>query len=706
MISKLQFPLYLAAFLAASATFSSAASPTLSVVRVWSPLSPELAGLSDMDGDGREELIVRELQRTSVEILRPDASDQRGYKAVGRISGSTPIEWVRALDLDGDGTLELCVRYINAGFRILDGATLAERRVLSDEVTDIDVGDVNGDQLPEVVVRESSKFLFLDPHSLEARASIPAPYGESFELGDVVGDAREEIVLQEGLALQVDGTDQAPNVTTVWTNTNTPLERFVLTDVDSDGKAEIVNSSYFGGVGIHRVTPAHGYTQIAAYDISYAAWFGDVDDNGSLDVVTAAAVGHGAIIAIDLAGTELWRVARIFGRNPTTLAIANIDAPGSKALVWNSTESLNVEPLPGRSGTPWQTLNPEGLRASTFLPSAQGSTLLALLTTGVRTGQRIQTVALLGGSDMSDAGGSSDAWMASPLMYPRTTYQGAIVEIQNQAAPSEAYALLGAEHSVNDASDFTARIWIMDRSSKLLRTVDIPSSPRIGAARRFMMPGESQPHVVALDRPVVGGATLIVVGVNDGAIRWRSTPLAVGFRAFDPIVVEDLDADGSPEVVIVSEGEALVFDPSMGPEPIARHALVLAATTNPSRPGASPELLLSRSGGAIDVYPGLSSTPSRSLDLSYDAYEMVAFVEPATARSVLVSVDDSRVHAHDLASGEPIPTTYIPGGYFPSSRLDVADVDGDGNMEVSVAGQSQVVLRLSISGIFGDGFER
>lgn len=697
----------LSALLFASAAASAATPPTLSVVRVWNPLLPELAGLADLDGDGREELVVRESQRMSAEILRADAADPRGYEVVGRIAGTSNIEWVRAIDLDADGSAELCVRYFNIGFRILDGATLQERRVLSSQVTDIDVGDVDGDQQPEVVIREGSVFRLLDPHTLQVRASFSAPYGDSFELGDVLGDEREEVVLREGIALQVSGTGPTVAATTVWTNANAPLERFVLNDTDADGKDEIVNSSYFGGVGIHRVTPASSFSQIAPYDVSYAAWFGDVDGDGALDVVTAASGGHGVIVAVDLQGNELWQIPRIFNRNHTALAVANVDASGSKALVWNSNDAIYVEPLPGGSGTPWHTLNPEALTASTFLPAPQGPTVLAMLSTGVQTGQQDQTVALWSGEAMADAGGSTDRWLAAPVSFPRATYQGAIAAIDSAAFPNEALALLGAESSPTNANDpVNARIWIMDRSARPVRSVDIPSNAQISAAQRYRKPGESQPHLVALDGPTNGTASLLVVGVQDGVPVWQSMSFAAQFRAFDPLVVEDLNADGNPEIVVVTDGTALIFDPTVGTAPIAQRTQVLGAATFRSQPGANAELVLSRAGGVIDIYSGLSPTPSRSLALSYDAYEMAAFVEPGTGRHVLVSLQDSnKVNAHDFESGDLIASTHVSGVYFPSSRIEVSDVEGDRTMEISVAGQDQVVLRLSILGVFGSGFE-
>jgi hypothetical protein len=674
----------------------------LSVAHDWDPLQAQFAAVMDVGGDGRQELVVKTRSRRHLEILRPDPSAHRGYTTVARIpGGARSIFWLRVLDVDGDALPDLCVSYFNSGVRIFSGRDLSLRGVLPGTVTGIGFGDVDGDQIPELVTQEAGRFKLLDPRTFQVRGSFVGPNGSGHIIvGDISGDGRAEIVVEEGKAIEVQRSGQTWTATTVWQSPEGALAQFALHDVDGDGKQEILDGDR-DGVGIHRAGPTPSYTRIASYELAYAYWFGDANDDGSLDIVTATSQGGSAIEAIDVAGQLLWRLPQAVDLHGAAIALADFQGTGAKSLIRNS----HVEPLVAGTAPTWHTLHPEAIRSSTVLRAPGQPAALTILTYSSGAGDPL--VEFRSGSALSESGHSGDDWRGPPLAWPRVESLKSIVAIPSDSRPDEALAVVAYESSVNTPHDPASRLRILDGSGAQVRMVDIEHDPRVQSAKRIRMPGESQPHVVLLDVPTDGPASLSVVGTHDGLSIWTSSGFTGSFWAFDPLMVEDLNGDGQPEILLVADGEALIFDPSSGPAPIRRHPFVLGAAAYRPQPQGSAELILSRKGGSIDIYSGLAEFPSRAIDLGYETWVMAAFVEPHSGRGTLVTLEDfpGRVFALDLATGVRIASHSATDHFLVSSRAEATDIDGDGTMEIVMTSDEQVVFRLDAGSLFANGLE-
>ncbi len=183
---------------------------------VFEDLTPRLA---DLDGDGRDEIIV-------VRSYLDRGAALAVYGVVGGrlalLAETAPIgrpnRWlnpVGAADLDGDGTLEIAyveTPHIGGTLRIVvyDDGRLVERASLTG-FSNHAIGsralglsallDLDGDGLPDMIVpdagRRALRVLAFDGARLVARATfdLPAPAAGDFVAGDRDGDGRVEVAV-------------------------------------------------------------------------------------------------------------------------------------------------------------------------------------------------------------------------------------------------------------------------------------------------------------------------------------------------------------------------------------------------------------------------------------------------------------------------------------------------------------------------------
>jgi hypothetical protein len=270
----------------------------------------------DIDGDGRDELIVAEAW-TAVRAYDVDTKLEKWT-----ISTPQDIGAIGLVDTDCDAELDVLIGDGQWGsIRAYDGASRALKWEINNPehgVTWIEFGDVDGDGNEEVVWGAGATYtgpdrlFFGDPvtetvewQSLDLSGPFLGP-----ELGDVDGDGEPElvfvtrysdsqysgprIVVLDGKTLRLRAmSDPIPNIT--------PIPSLLLRNLDGDPSMEIVLA---GGAPYDGVVQVYDFTAPDTFTLSwtnavkpFGSWFfsvetGDADGDGDPEILIGGGRAH------------------------------------------------------------------------------------------------------------------------------------------------------------------------------------------------------------------------------------------------------------------------------------------------------------------------------------------------------------------------------------------------------------------------------
>lgn len=200
----------------------------------------------DFDGDGRAELLLsaKLVSSNSSYLYVVDYTATGGYRVLwstrpaGKAITSAATYHVAGAHFVvvgyTDGTVE---RYQVRDLLRLDSVSSG-----LPEVNDIAIGDANNDGINEILALGDSALAFLSLEQLSVQQQHPYG-GDSIAVGQVDNDAANEIVISNGLVLQLDNT----SLVVEWDNrANSAFSsnwvRLRLADIDADNRDEIVGT--------------------------------------------------------------------------------------------------------------------------------------------------------------------------------------------------------------------------------------------------------------------------------------------------------------------------------------------------------------------------------------------------------------------------------------------------------------------------------
>ena len=222
--------------------------------------SIEALEVADVDADGTIEIVALDIE-SGVYVL----SSAGDSYAVERWQGFLSCRTCTALavaDVDGDPGLEVLTTG-GEGLRVFDGASLQLEWNIPGLPYGIDVGDLNGDGDPEVVVGTTTAWKIVDTGTRSVVAEVPGPFHNRPDV--VVGDFDRDGTVEFGGVISQDaGTPggymeifngrtlerewRSPNLWFgVWINDDMGAFRAFAGDADSDGHVEVLVATY-GGV--------------------------------------------------------------------------------------------------------------------------------------------------------------------------------------------------------------------------------------------------------------------------------------------------------------------------------------------------------------------------------------------------------------------------------------------------------------------------
>lgn len=661
--------------------------------------------IADLDGNGRDELVVSVGLSAQFAVIEADDSD-RGYRIRGYVSpmglgsfNDTLVDRVRVIDIDRDGRLELAASNFTR-LAVIDGPTLAVR-VLSRGhlgLGDVALGDVDGDGTDELITSTQLRLTIRDPATLEQRGAIEyisKSSRPSFVVGDVTGDDRPEIILDDGVALSISRAGSAWLGMVVWNSPDGELVHLTLAR-RSGRKDQLVAHPAWGYVTAYRIDDG---THLPIVERAPFA-VGDVDGDGNDELLAPDWIHVKAYSLLD--GSVRWDLER--RPAPEALGIGHFSGAESAELASccpSTLTGLHVEPIGAGQTRTWDVLNMSGPRKRTGqFVAPDGSKRLALLT-GI-------AVELWDAQTLREIVGSELYWAGAPPEWPLFVEQYAIAAANDPVRPHEAAVVVGAELSYLQSTYRKAMLWAVDHQARLTRTVTLPTTLLPLSARRVdvLLNGTAQIAVVGKTSTSAPTQRVMLMRASDGSIPWQSVEIPSPDGFFGHVLAcRDLDGDGLPELAMIhGNGGASIFSPHASSVPVlnlpdARDLAVI------DRPGDSlPELIVLRPNGQVDVHRGFAPTPSRSIDLPGDPYRMVAFAQPGLGgqRSLIVK-SEYDLDVYDLDA----PATLIVNVDIPANFVDLeaADIDGDGEIEVLMTGNGLRVYRLGLDTVFAHDFD-
>jgi hypothetical protein len=287
----------------------------------------DCVSISDMDGDGRPEIIVgRAILDSDGNRVGLGSHGMAGVQAFGNV-GTTSF----AVDIDGDGQQEVVVG--NALYR-RDGSTIWHNGQGDGYPA---VGDFDGDGIPEIAVSGNGRLRLQDATGrvrwdLQIPGASTAYFGGPPTIADFDGDGLPEIGVASGSRYSVfngDGTIVWQAVTDDSSSGNTGSTVF---DFEGDGAAEVV---YADQTRLWVFNGADGRVKLSWDEHSNGTWLeyplvADVDGDGVAEIVVVHTPPYGSTTGLTVIGDRdaSWRRGYPIW-NQHAFHITNIDEDGA-----------------------------------------------------------------------------------------------------------------------------------------------------------------------------------------------------------------------------------------------------------------------------------------------------------------------------------------------------------------------------------------
>jgi outer membrane protein assembly factor BamB len=313
--------------------------------------------------------VQRALESVGTPAL-PKAAQPHGEQAGGaprelwRLDAKpmTDVADIASADVDGDGRAEA---FVCAGRDLICLDAEGKERWRFNckwPVLCVCVADANGDKKPEVLCGGRDKsFHVLDANGrllVEHEMTEPLvigqggtrdPFVRCLAAADVNGDGSVEIVV--GCTNSNISAFRGSDLTRLWTRSGIyhGAARIALTDLDGDGKLEVLVSDHYGSV---HIISHDGRQETRVYSELGDVFFdsGDLDGDGKQEVLNGS--GTGAFVASAYPGKPLWSFNN-YGYAARTVLARDLDGDG-KAEAIVGLDSGYLFALGGDGKPKWQ----------------------------------------------------------------------------------------------------------------------------------------------------------------------------------------------------------------------------------------------------------------------------------------------------------------------------------------------------------------
>lgn len=711
------FTLFVGAFCFASRLFA-ATDLTLLRSGVGVTGNPQfLSGQLDVNGNGHRELLVAD--QWHVSLVEEDANP-RGYREVERMDAPTSERFTSALLIDVPGIAPaLLLRWGNQ-FELRDAATSRIKAAVEMRVGDfLAFGDVDGEGSPEIVALAGDTLELFDPVTLESRGSVPLPVvpidAGSIAIADVLGDARGEIVLENGNAYTLARSGSSLSLAEVW-SAGIPGP-WLVHALDIDGHAAIVLDKYRGGGERWLATfvPTPSLRLLPVNDLNVPPLFADANGDGRTDAIYTSDYIVGAV---DIAsGATLWERNTIYAPpyvgsifRPTTI---DLDGDGASEIAWadapydSGVVAMSLPPLGApRWSSDW---NQSHVIDWTTVKRADGSSSIAYLTRATITAPRLSTLGFLDSVTLADQGGSTLAWLADYNGFAQPTQQQSAITSLPLQGHGDAVIVAGATLRTYWDEPFARWLWTFDGSGALLTSRTIASSTdpqRIVAAQVLNRP--ERQLVVAGSLPLSPEAICVeIVDYEAGTVLWRSAPLPTRFGTpVSKLEVADLNADGRIEIVVAHGENVTMLTPEAGTDAVVSHTAEMFSLLGrgAGRNAKLATLHNKMDNAEVAVFDGLGAEPEKTFVLPSVAYGIALFAQAPNDELMFATGSYGTLTVQRYADAAVVAkhTRWSGNGFL---SIAATDLDGDRRIDIIGSDPGLRVWRLENDYIFRAEFD-
>lgn len=560
--------------------------------------NPSSVAISDIDGDGKPDLIV-----TNTSVLSNKISVYRNISSTGSLSsgsfssrvdfnaGTTP-GGIAVGDIDGDGKPDVVVASLNSNsVSILRNTSVAGEITLGSFASKVDlitisspycvtIGDIDGDGKPDLAVsdytnntvsvfRNNCEPGTITTGSFETRIEFPVgSYPYQVAIGDIDGDGKPDLAVTNWGSNTVSILRNLSSAgsftlssfaTKVDFTTLTNPGQIAIADIDGDGKQDVTvtnsnvdsfsifrNISTSGSVTLSSLAPRADFL-IGPANGARALAVGDIDGDGKPDLVIGNNFAVGGIVyvfrntsspGIIGPGSLAARIDFTSGAGVSSIAIGDVDMDGKADLVVTNSIANTISVIRNKLSEP---LPPPPPAISSFTPASGivGSSV-TINGTGYST-TASENIVWFGAVRATVT--SATATQLTVTVPSGTTYQPITVTVNGLTA----YSDKPFNVTYTGGGSFN--------SSSFASTVDLAvgTNPWFGVALGDL-DGDGKPDMVSTN-----------FGTNNISVLRNTTPSgSIGTVSFASkvdlytgvgpagVAIGDIDGDGKPDIVVAN----------------------------------------------------------------------------------------------------------------------------------------------------------
>ena len=645
----------------------------------------------DIDNDGIIEIIcgARSTYNSGYwYILKYDSINQVYEQSWVSDTYESYIKRITVYDIDNNGSFEIIVVFEDGNVLFYDSntkAVIAQIAVPFSGSTfndnDIEFGDADNDGAIEIAISDADTIYFYDMNTFSLKSQIA--YGANdFKIGNVDGDSQIEIVTTKGIVLSYNGV----SVTQEWTfdsNITSDYNHLIdLSDIDSDGMEEIIRAQGWDYIDVYDANTQSLKFQIQTSHDIHALLLKDVN-NDNVDEILYGDAQWGSIHCINsITQVEMWNV-----NNPdhgiTDLALADVDNDNTLEVMWGAgwTSSggdyLHVADIATQS-IEWTSIAIDGPFYAIQIDDIDNDGVKEIVAISYESDSGYESgIISVFDSDTYELEWQSDGNYLNNVWTGVFDFE--ILDIDTDGIK---------EIIVAAGQTYTGKIWIIDGVTKAIESSYLFTAENIDEFYQLAI--EDIDSDGDIEIIVLSDTEMNIINPSDYSVEWSSVGLA--FSGWHALLTGNVDFDSATEIV-VCKGYLYTIDGISQQQLQSTESTFTNIDLYDFDNDGIDEIVAGTSDGYIKIIDGATLQTSTSIKVSNDEIDgiKVADLNGDSVPEYVFTSNGSVYFFSDTSLYQYTQTLASIAGKY--NGLKIIDVDNDGTKEIFV-GSSNKVMEL------------